>query len=120
MATFEQGAASHGFSIRFKPGRVVEWRFTDIALPDSTTDEVASHGFVTFRIWPQLALLPGTVIENIANIYFDFNPPVITEPSALVAEFSTDVSDADSRIGLLSPNPATEYVASSMHRSRRT
>ena len=28
-------------------------------------------------------------IENIANIYFDFNPPIITEPSVLVAEFST-------------------------------
>ena len=110
MATFEQGAASHGFSIRFKPGRVVEWRFAGIALPDSTTDEVASHGFVTFRIWPQLPLLPGTVIENIANIYFDFNPPVITEPSVLVAEFSTGVNSTSGSTLMLAPNPASDRV----------
>ncbi|MBK9629215.1 MAG: hypothetical protein IPO56_16370 [Flavobacteriales bacterium] len=52
-------------------------------------NEPRSHGFVTFRIRPRTPVLPGTVIENIANIYFDFNPPVITEPSVLVAEFST-------------------------------
>jgi len=28
-------------------------------------------------------------IENTASIFFDFNPPIITEPSVLVAEFST-------------------------------
>ena len=46
------------------------------------------------------------MIENIANIYFDFNPPVITEPSVLVAEFSTGVEEPESRAQLLvMPNP---------------
>ena len=53
-----------------------------------------SHGLASFRIKLNEPLFPGTIIENIANIYFDFNAPVITEPSVLVAEFSTGVSDA--------------------------
>ncbi|MBL7984317.1 MAG: hypothetical protein JNM91_04930, partial [Flavobacteriales bacterium] len=49
---FEQGVASHPFSVSFKPGRVVEWRFEDIQLPDSNTNEAASHGLIQFRIKP--------------------------------------------------------------------
>ena len=47
---------------------------------------------MSFRIRPYEPLLPGTTIENTANIHFDFNPPVVTEPSVLVAEFSTGVA----------------------------
>src|SRR5690606_30232718 len=43
-----------------------------------------SHGFVGFRVKPRLPLNASDEIENIANIYFDFNPPVITEPSILI------------------------------------
>ncbi len=89
MLSFEQGVASHLFIVSFKPGRVIEWRFDDIQLPDSTSDEPGSHGLVKFRMRPVLPLLAGTVIENVASIFFDFNPPVITEPSVLTAEFST-------------------------------
>jgi hypothetical protein len=46
----------------------------------------------------------------VANIYFDFNPPVITEPSVLVAEFSTGVDEAaDGRIKV-HPNPTSDQV----------
>ncbi len=94
LSSFQQGAASHPFTLAFKPGRVVEWKFENILLPDSGTNEPESHGLVSFRIRPVQPLLPGTAFTNIANIYFDFNPPVITEPSVLVAEFSTGVPDA--------------------------
>ncbi len=91
MASFQHGVASHPFSLTFKPGRVVEWRFDNIQLADSGTNEAASHGLVSFRIKPVLPLQPGTLISNTANIFFDYNVPVITEPSVLVAEMSTGV-----------------------------
>ena len=47
-------------------------------LPDSFRNEVASNGFVQFRIKQKKDLLIGTKIENSAGIYFDFNPPIIT------------------------------------------
>ena len=112
MASFQQGTASHAFDVAFMPGRVVEWTFTDILLPDSNVNEAASHGLVSFRIRPLQPLSPGIVIENIANIYFDFNPPVITEPSVLVAEFSTEVQEQtqeQERLCVL-PNPVSDHL----------
>ncbi|WKZ67875.1 MAG: SprB repeat-containing protein [Flavobacteriales bacterium] len=119
MASFQQGVASHAFHVAFKPGRVVEWTFPNILLPDSNVNEAASHGAVSFRIKPVLPLLAGTTIENIANIYFDFNPPVITEPSVLVAEFSTGVVQRDGGTRLqLFPNPARDAVTISAGKER--
>ena len=77
------GAASHSSTRQVLGGGVVKYIFPNILLPDSNINEPRSHGFVGFRIRPRLPLLPGNEIENIANIYFDFNPPIITEPSVL-------------------------------------
>ncbi len=60
---------------------------------------------MSFRIRPKQPVLPGTIIENIANIYFDFNEPVITEPSVLVAEFSTGMPATEPGGLVLSPVP---------------
>jgi hypothetical protein len=78
-------------------------------------NELASHGFVTFRIKAMEPVLPGTIIENIANIYFDYNPPIITEPSVLVAEFSTGGADVPNGPTLLiAPNPAHDRITLSV------
>ncbi|MBK9597550.1 MAG: T9SS type A sorting domain-containing protein [Flavobacteriales bacterium] len=113
MGTFEQGIASHPFEVSFKPGRTVEWRFANILLPDSNVNEGRSHGQVTFRIRPVLPLLPGTEISNSANIYFDFNPPVTTEPSVLVADFSTAVGEVMRDGSKVYPNPASDRIYAS-------
>lgn len=110
MASFQQGAASHAFQVAFKADRVVEWTFTDILLPDSNVNELASHGSVSFRIKPIPSLLPGTVIDNSANIYFDFNEPVITEPSVLVAEVGTGFDREHENALCIFPNPAHDQV----------
>ncbi|HRH39411.1 MAG TPA: hypothetical protein PK760_13755, partial [Flavobacteriales bacterium] len=110
MLSFEQGVASHPFTVSFKPGRVIEWRFDNIDLPDSTSDEAGSHGLVKFRMKPVQPLASGTVIENVANIYFDFNDPVITEPSVLTAEFSTGVTSHVRQHITLAPNPSNGHI----------
>ncbi|HRH38846.1 MAG TPA: T9SS type A sorting domain-containing protein, partial [Flavobacteriales bacterium] len=45
--------------------------------------------------------------ENTANIFFDFNPPVITEPSVLTAEFSTGAEELEGERTSISPNPTS-------------
>ena len=111
MLTFQQGPASHPFDVRFLPGRVVEWTFDDINLPDSVSNEPESHGLVSFRIKPVQPLVAGTPISNTANIYFDFNPPVITEPSMLTAEFSTGSPDlAANGAQSVYPNPVSSML----------
>ena len=106
MASYVQGAASHPFTVSFKPNRVVEWRFANILLPDSTTNEPLSHGAVGFRIRPVLPVLPGTVLSNAADIYFDFNAPVRTNTSELVASISTGAAEVEHAAIALYPNPA--------------
>ncbi|MEM6805202.1 MAG: T9SS type A sorting domain-containing protein, partial [Bacteroidota bacterium] len=58
--------------------RVLRFRFDNINLPDSTTDEPNSHGYVIYEISPQRNLPDGSEIRNRAGIYFDFNEPIIT------------------------------------------
>ena len=57
------------------------FRFDNINLPDSGSNEPASHGFVAYSIVPKAALAIGTQIKNTARIYFDFNSPIITNAS---------------------------------------
>jgi len=77
------GAASHPFQFQFLPPtdsglQIIHFFFDDILLPDSTTNLAASIGFVKFSIEMNKGLPLGTVIENKAAIYFDYNPPIIT------------------------------------------
>ena len=47
-------------------------------LPDSNVNEQASHGFFKFEIAQTAGNIDGTVINNTANIYFDFNAAIVT------------------------------------------
>ncbi len=72
------GTASHDFSFNMLGNGVAVFSFKNINLPDSTTHEAASHGFVQFRASPKKDLPPGTLLPNRAAIFFDFNAPVLT------------------------------------------
>lgn len=78
LSSIELGASSHPYTWRIYGQRILEIKFNPIELPDSTTNELASHGFIRFRI-NQVANNPiGTIINNSVGIYFDYNPPIIT------------------------------------------
>jgi len=50
-------------------------------------------------------------IENTASIYFDFNPPISTEPSVLVAEFSTGVEAMEAGGLIVFPVPVQRTLS---------
>lgn len=56
----------------------IKFIFENIMLPDSNVDNLGSQGFVKFSVSQLPNLLPNTPIVNTAGIYFDINPPVIT------------------------------------------
>ena len=61
------------------PGNVLKFHFDNINLPDSTSNEPASHGYVIFEVKPVSTWLnQNTKIANLADIYFDFNPAIRT------------------------------------------
>lgn len=83
FATLDPGSlyplnASHPYTWSLDDRGVATFTFANILLPDSTTNEPASHGFVRFRVHQQRDLPDNTRIENRAAIYFDFNAPVLT------------------------------------------
>ena len=82
-ATVLWGPTSHACTRSMASNGTLKFIFTNILLPDSNSNEPLSHGFVNFRIRPQQPVNPGTTFTNLANIYFDYNPPVITDPSVL-------------------------------------
>lgn len=57
---------------------LLEFKFEDIFLPDSTSDFAGSQGFVKYRIQTNSGLAVGETIPQRAAIYFDLNPAVIT------------------------------------------
>lgn len=70
--------ASHPYNWTIDANHTLWVNFPNINLPDSVSNEPASHGYVDFRI-KQVPNNPvGTVINNTAEIYFDQNPAVIT------------------------------------------
>ncbi len=75
------GGGSHDFRYELYGNGILKFTFDDIMLPDSNVNEVASHGFVKFKIKQRPDLHRGTIIENYAAIYFDFNEPVVTLPT---------------------------------------
>ncbi len=76
------GVSSHNYSFRMHGPRVLEWTFSNIKLPDSTTNEPESNGFVTFTVNQVKNLPDGTEINNRVGIYFDFNDPIITNTTS--------------------------------------
>src|SRR5690606_16653903 len=78
----QSGVSSHPYTFRMYGPRVLEWKFSNILLPDSTTDEPGSHGYVIFSVDQNLNLVNGTELNNTADIYFDFNAPIITNTTS--------------------------------------
>jgi len=80
LSTFQVGAVSHGYQLavsgKVKP--VLTFTFDNIMLPDSTTNQAGSNGFIQFSIKPKANLPVKTKIENYADIFFDYNDPVRT------------------------------------------
>ena len=128
--SFEMSAASHPYSVEMesRAGRtILRWTFNNILLPDSTTDEPGSNGFIRFFISPKANTALGTEVRNSADIYFDFNPPIITnqtlttfdtisftDPSlsgaVTVTALQGTVSASNSNAASVFPNPAQNQL----------
>ena len=78
IATLNMGASSHTFTWDLVGKNVLTISFDNIKLVDSFRNEAASHGFVKFRINQKKDVPLGTIINNQAAIYFDFNSPIFT------------------------------------------
>ncbi|MDI9308692.1 MAG: T9SS type A sorting domain-containing protein [Limnohabitans sp.] len=107
--TIKTVASSHSYILE-RNGSILNWNFNNIQLPPSVANTSTGKGFVTFQIKPKAGFLVGDVIPNKANIYFDFNPAIIT--NICNTEFVTTLNSTQFEVNNFSlyPNPAKDFI----------
>jgi len=115
--TVVPGVSSHPYEFKVYGPSVLEWTFENIMLPDSIVDEPGSKGFVSFHVEQVPNLAPGTIFYNDADIYFDFNLPIITnetfheiQDDAFFGALSVESITPDNGTIKVYPNPATQMI----------
>lgn len=100
-------SASHNYTLTRTDQNLV-WKFDQINLPPEIVDEVGSNGYVQFKIKPKPGFAVGDIIPNTAEIYFDYNPPIIT--NTFNTEFVQTLGNTEFSQATISlyPNPAKE------------
>ncbi len=111
LASLRPLMASHPYSTSLA-GNVITFTFSNIMLPDSNANEPESHGFVQYNIKRKSGLGYGTVVDNSASIYFDFNEPIKTNTvTSTYFNFVSSVQDLETvSTVFLYPNPASQKV----------
>jgi uncharacterized repeat protein (TIGR01451 family) len=112
-ATLKVVDASHTMLQPYIDGNEVTFAFSNINLPASSVNEPASHGYVTYSISPKPSLPIGTTITNLANIYFDTNPAIITNSTknTIFAPQSVQQVSGSGLTASVYPNPANSSVS---------
>ncbi|MFT5819156.1 MAG: putative repeat protein (TIGR01451 family) [Crocinitomix sp.] len=105
-------ANSHDMEVSVNTDGLISFEFENIMLPDSNVNVLASQGFVKYKIALNLGLPVGTSIYNSADIYFDFNPAVITNTKVHTLVDNLSLEDQVGSTDQISvyPNPASEFV----------
>lgn len=115
LSTFRILESSHPLTQVSVRERLAEFKFENIMLADSVSNEPESHGYVTFSIRPVSDISDYTEIENTANIYFDFNAAIVTNTtiSNMVEMFpvsSVNEGAEDDNTSHVYPNPVTNKL----------
>lgn len=101
--------ASHSFQTRIKNTNQVEFIFENIMLP---FDDANNDGYVVFKIKTSESLELGDTFENFAEIYFDYNYPIITNNEITSIAELLNINDVDftEKINAY-PNPFSDLIS---------
>ena len=102
---------SHVMSPEWISPGVVKFKFNNIMLPDSVSDEPNSHGYVRYKVLLDGNLPVGTEISNTAYIYFDFNAAIVTNTTlnTIATPLAIKERSINEANGLY-PNPAKDEL----------
>lgn len=78
IESFTLLASSHNVTYTISGSNIITFHFSNIMLPDSFVNPAGSQGFVRYSVMPEPGLNDFTAVTNTAHIYFDFNPPIVT------------------------------------------
>ena len=107
--SLEMISSSHAYRSTLINGNQLEVFYENINLPPSSSDEPVSHGYIAFKIKPKTGIAVDDVIENTANIYFDFNFPIVTNTVSTTVT-ALGIHDANQSIFSVYPNPTANFL----------
>lgn len=104
IASLQIMETSHLAKVKVE-NNVLQFHFEGIMLADSFSNEPASHGFAFFKIKTKPSLAIGTTVKNKAEIYFDFNSPVVTNTASTTFTNAVGIQTPDFLSFQIYPNP---------------
>lgn len=110
LITFQMIGATHPYTL-WVDGNEISWTFDNIYLPDSASDQEGSNGAISYRLLAKDNLMPGASITNQANIFFDYNEPLLTNTVETIVASPTAIDEATADNGLvMHPSPGNGLV----------
>ncbi|KFF18866.1 T9SS type A sorting domain-containing protein [Chryseobacterium sp. JM1] len=109
LSTLVPLSASHSFVTRMSGTNMAEFIFQNIQLP---FDDANNDGYISFKIKTKSTLTSGDVFSNTADIYFDYNAPIITNTYTTAVRGILATAETKSDKGNLSiyPNPVQDIL----------
>jgi uncharacterized repeat protein (TIGR01451 family) len=109
LSSLQLTGSSHPQTTKITDNKV-EFQFQNINLPAEEENEPASHGYIAFKIKTRNDLVLGDVIENKANIYFDYNYPIETNTTSATVAPLLNINSIENNSVAVWPNPVKDVV----------
>ncbi|MAN27794.1 MULTISPECIES: BspA family leucine-rich repeat surface protein [Mesonia] len=106
-STLKPISASDNYRVKITNDNQVEFIFDDINLPQENLDEEGSNGFIAYKIKAKDNVAIGDLILGNAQIYFDFNSPIITNmvSTEFVDNLGMNNANSEKSQVVIYPNP---------------
>jgi len=109
--SFRVLGASDSYRLEIVDNNQVSFIFDDINLPSVDVDPEESNGYIAFQVKTKNNLQIGDFIENEANIFFDFNAPILTNTVRTTVTEILGINDLDFKGSIiLLPNPVSNIL----------
>ena len=102
-------SSSHNYDM-IRENNVITWNFRNINLVPKIVNEAASMGYVLFKVKLKPGIEVGDIVPNTANIFFDYNPAIITNTFDTEFVSALNTLNFESSNFVVFPNPASTFV----------
>lgn len=108
-ASIRMIGASHDYTLE-RIDSELTWTFNNIQLPPSIINTQTGHGYIAFKVKPKPGYAVGDIIENTADIYFDFNPAIVTNTTSTEFVSLLNITDFVANDLKVYPNPVKDQL----------
>lgn len=109
LATLDITNSSDNFKVLIQDNLLIFY-FDNINLPSVDFDSLGSQGFITYEIDSYPDIEYGSIVNNSASIFFDFNEPIETNNSEVIIDRPSSTTDLQRQKVGLSPSPTNNIL----------